>query len=134
MRKFLLISLMFMLLFSGCKGKAIQSSSEISLTDIEVITIKALPSPPKAKTIDKKDDIEKVVKFINSINKEKVKQEDIKGWEFWVQTKGKKEHSVTFIGNELNINNNWYKVNSNEIKKFREIYNNLNYKEEPVIK
>jgi hypothetical protein len=51
------------------------------LTDVENINIKALPSPPKIKTIDKKGDIEKIIKHINSINKEEAKQDNIKNWD-----------------------------------------------------
>ena len=132
MRKLLLPAIIFVLLLSGCQGKTVQTSSRISLTDIESITIKALPSPPKIITIDKKGDIEKIINHINSINKDKVKQEDINGWEFWVQTKGKEEHNIILVGNLINIDGVWYKINADEIKKIREIYNSLYYKEEPV--
>lgn len=129
MRKLLLPILMFMLLFSGCQSEMIQTS------DIDSMTITALPSPPRVKTIDKKVDIEKVVSFINSISKEKIKlKEDIKGWVFSINTKGKKEHSISFTGNMIHIDNDWYKIDTSEIQKLEELYNKLDYKEQPVIK
>ena len=123
-----IIALMIIIFFSWCQNKA------ISTIDIDSMTIKALPSPPKVKTIDKKDDIEKVVSFINSIDKEVTIQVGTKGWEFWIQTNGKKEHSIIFIGDKVSIDKIWYKINTAEIKKLRELYNGLDYKEEPVVK
>ena len=128
MRKLLLPLLVFMMLFSGCQGEMIQPS------DVDSITITALPSPPKVKTIDKKVDVEKIVSFINSISKEKIKlKENINGWVFLIKTKGKEEHSISFIGSMVHIDNDWYKIDSNETKKLRELYNKLDYKEKSII-
>lgn len=134
MKKLLVTLVAFVILLSGCNNKAVQNSNNISLTDVESITIKALPSPPKVKTIDKKEDIEKIINHINSINKEKTKQEDIKGWQFFIETKGKQKHSITFMGDLIKIDGALYKIDDDEVKNFREIYNSLNYKEESAIK
>lgn len=134
MRKLLLPLLAFIILFYSCQSETVTTTNAIAVTDIESMTIKALPSPPKMKTIDKKEDIEKVIKHINSINKEKIKQEDVGGWVFLIQTKGSKEHSISFVGGTMNIDGSWYKVNADEVTKFRDIYNSLNYKEESVVK
>ena len=128
MRKLLLPLLVFMMLFSGCQSEIIKSS------DVDSITITALPSPPKVKIIDKKVDVEKIVLFINSISKEKIKlKENINGWVFLIKTKGKEEHSISFIGSMVNIDNAWYKIDTNETKKLRELYNKLDYKEKSII-
>lgn len=134
MRKLLLTLLAFIILFSSCQSNGGDLSNDIIASNIDSITIKALPSPPKMKTIDNKDDIEKVVNYINSIYKEKVKLGDVNGWEFYIQTKGKKEHSISFAGSILNIDGIWYKTNTDEITKFRDLYNSLNYKAESVNK
>jgi hypothetical protein len=128
MRKLLLPILVFMLFFSGCGSELIQPS------DIDSMTITALPSPPKVKTINKKVDIEKVVSYINSISKEKIElKEDVNGWVFLIKTKGKEEHSISFIDNMVHIDNDWYKIDTNETKKLRELYNKLQYEETPAI-
>lgn len=72
----------------------------IQLSDVDSITITALPSPPKVKTIDKKVE----------------------------------EHSISFIGNMVHIDNDWYKIYTNETKKMRELYNKLDYNEKSIIK
>ena len=134
MKKVLFVLLVFMQFFSGCQNKVVQTSSYINLTDVDSITIKALPNPPTIKRIDKKDDINEIITHINSIHKEKVKQEDIKGWEFYIQAEGKNEHFICLVGNMLNIDGIWYEAEVDEIKNFRDLYNNLNYKEENVTK
>jgi hypothetical protein len=101
------------------------SISEISTVDINSMTITALPSPPKVKLIDKKYDIEKVILFINSIDKKVIMFNGSKGWEFNIQIKGKKEHTIMFVGDRMKIDGIWYKINTDEIKKLRELYNNI---------
>ncbi|MGK0468097.1 hypothetical protein [Clostridium sp.] len=95
------------------------------------MTITALPSPPKIKLIDKKDDIEKVILFINSIDKKVIMFSGSKGWEFNIQIKGKKEHTILFVVDRMKIDEIWYKINIDEIKKIRELYNALDFKEKP---
>jgi len=117
-----LLIIIVMLFFSWFKYK---SESKIAASDTNNIKLTALPSPPKVKTISKKEDIEKVISFINSIDKKVILPSGEKGWEFYIQTKGNKEHSITFIGNRMKIDLVWYKINIDELKRMREIYNEL---------
>ncbi|WP_251860109.1 hypothetical protein [Clostridium sp. Marseille-Q2269] len=64
--------------------------------------------------------------------KEKIKEANIKGWQFLIEIKGIKEHSISFVGNKINIDHVWYKISSNKLKKLTEIYNELDYKEECI--
>lgn len=133
MKKLLSLLLIFMMVLSGCGNKSISNSITIDINDIDILTISALPSPPKIKKVDRKSDIKQVISFINSISKKQIKlEEDINGWEFIINTKGKKLHSISFIGNMINIDKIWYEVDANEIKKMREMYNELNYPEEYI--
>lgn len=115
-------------------NKTTKVSSNINVNDIDSMTIEALPSPPKMKKIDRKGDLEKVIKYINSINKNKIKQEEVKGWVFYIQTNGKKQHSISLLGDKIEIDDVWYKINYGEVGNFRSLYNNLNYKEELIIR
>lgn len=134
MKKIILSIFLIIFLLSGCQGGYDLESGNIDSTKINNITIKALKAtaPPKSKYIDKEKDVDKVIEFINSIDKKKVEQEDINGWEFWIENKGIEKYSITFIGNKMKINKTWYKINANELKKLRELYNELDYKETPI--
>lgn len=121
-----LIILMVILFLSFGHYKSI---SKISTIDINSMTITALPSPPKVKSIDKEHDIEKVILFINSIDKKVIMFNGSKGWEFYIRTKGKREHSIYLTGDMMKIDRVWYEIDADEIKKIREIYNGLDYKQ-----
>jgi hypothetical protein len=125
-----LVIIIVILFFSWFQYK---SESKIAAIDTNHIKITALPSPPNIKTIDKKADIEKIISFINSINKKVTMPSSAKGWEFYIQTKGNKDHYIYFVGNRMKIDWVWYKISIDEIKTLREIYKGSDYKEEPYI-
>ena len=119
-----IITLIVILFFSWCQHK---STSKILITDIDTM---AIQDQGKVKKIVKKDDIEKVILFINSIDKKVTMPNGAKGWQFYIRTKGKREHSICFKGNMIEIDRVWYRINTDEGKQLREIYNGLDYKEE----
>lgn len=127
MRKSFLILLLFILPFTSC-----QRSNKIDPSNIDSAAITALPSPPQVKTITEEKDIESIISFVNSINKRIGFQGGEKGWEFLIEMKGRKQYSFTFIGNRMRINKIWYKIDKDELKKLRELYNEMDYKEEPL--
>lgn len=136
-RLFSIILVLVIFISSGCQSqvnKTTRVSSNINVNGIDSMTIEALPSPPKMKKIDRKADFEKVIKYLNSISKKNIKQEDIKGWVFYIQTKGKNQHFISLIGDKMEIDNIWYKINYGEVGNFRSLYNSLNYKEELIIR
>lgn len=129
MKKFLIplmiITLAVILSFAWCEYK---STSKILIIDIDTM---AIQDQGKVKKIVKKEDIQKVLLFINSIDKKVTMPDGSKGWQFYITTKGKKEHSICIKGNMIEIDGIWYKTNTDEGKKLREIYNGLDSKEEP---
>ena len=107
------------------------TKGKININDVDNLIIITLPSPPKEKTITKKEDIKKVIDLIISIKKEHIIQkEDIKGWSIWIKTDGKEKHSICFFGGKVEIDNLWYKINNNDLDKIKNLYHKLDYKEE----
>ncbi|MBU3201625.1 hypothetical protein LL037_12335 [Clostridium estertheticum] len=137
MKKLILILLTSILIFSGCantKSVSVDNTKGIiNINDVDNLKIITLPSPPKEKTITKKEDIKKVINLINSIKKEHIKQNDYKGWSILIKTDGKEKHSLCFSGGRVEIDNLWYIINNNDIDKIKNLYNKLNYKEEKYL-
>ncbi|MBU3101956.1 MULTISPECIES: hypothetical protein [Clostridium] len=133
MKRLILILLTSILIFSGCantKSVSVDNTKEIiNINDVDNLKIITLPSPPKEKTITKKEDIKKVINLINSIKKEHIKQNDYNGWVILIKTDGKEKHSICFSGGRVEIDNLWYIINNNDIDKIKTLYNELNYKE-----
>ena len=108
MKKLILILLTSILIFSGCSNtKSVSvdnTKGKININDVENLKIITLPSPPKEKTITKKEDIKEVINLITSIKKEHIKpKEDIKGWSIWIKIDGKEKHSVCFLVAKLKL-------------------------------
>lgn len=138
MKKLILILLISILIFSGCTNKTV-STDNINVNDIDSITILTLPSPPKEKRINemkdiKREDIKKIIDIVNSIKKEKINKQDTKGWTLSIHTFGKKEHIITFSGDNVVIDKLVYKINNADIDKVKNLYNELDYKENSYIK
>lgn len=108
-------------------GKIIKLS--IDNTKIESISMSAMPSPPKEKFVDRQEDIDKIVNYINSIKLKEKEQEKYKGWEFSISIQGEEEHSISVVGEYFEIDGIQYKIDKKELEKIRELYNNLSYKE-----
>lgn len=137
MKRLILILLTSILIFSGCANtKSVSVANTkgiININDVDNLKIITLPSPPKEKTITKKEDIKKIINLINSIKKEHIKQNDYNGWVILIKTDGKEKHSICFSGGRVEIDNLWYKINNNDIDKIKNLYNELNYKEEKYL-
>lgn len=99
-----------MLIFSGCANKLV-SADKFNVNDIDSLTIITLPSPPKEKTITKREDIKKVMDVVNLIKKEKMKSDNTRGWILSIHTSGKEKHSITFSGGKVVIDKLSYKIN-----------------------
>ena len=132
----ILILLTSILIFSGCantKSVSVDNTKgKININDVDNLKIITLPSPPKEKTITKKDDVKKVINLIISIKKENIKQkEHIYDWYIWIETDGKEKHSIGFCGGKVEIDNSWYKINNTDIDRVENLYKELDYKEEP---
>lgn len=129
MKKLILILLTSMLILYGCANKSV-SSDKINVNNIDSLTIITLPSPPKEKTITKKEDIKKVMEVVNLSKKEKIKQDNTKGWTLSINTSGQEKHSITFSGGKVVIDNLSYKIDNADIDKVKDLYNKLDYKEQ----
>lgn len=108
--------------------------NSIDSSNIKTITIGVMPSPPKEKIIDNKDDINKIVKYLNSLKIKEKKQELYKGWEIKIDIVGEENYNISFIGEYITVNGTEYEINKDEKEKLRSLYNSLNYNETDIIK
>lgn len=108
------------------------TSEEFNLVDsskINSIAIAVMPSPPKEKVIDNKDDISKIVEYINSIEIKDKEQGAYKGWEVNINLKGKENYDISFVEGSIYLNGIVYKVDNNVIKEIKDLYNKLEYED-----
>ena len=85
------------------------------------------------KSVDNKVDIEKIISFINDISKEEIQKQTLGEWDFLIQTNGVESNHTIIIKNDiLNIDNKWYKIDSEEVSNFKSMYNDLNYDENNI--
>lgn len=107
--------------------------SFIDISNISKVVIKSMGSDNKYKSVNKVTDIESIIGFINEISKEEVEKQDINDWDFLIQTSGIGINNTIIIQDDImNINDKWYKISLDDNKKFKEIYNNLNYQEDDI--
>lgn len=132
MKKIILLIVLLSLIFCGCQRKQEILSENLNISGIDSMIIKVLPSPPKMKAIDKEEDIKSIIEYINHISKQRIEQEDIKGWEVLIQTDGEQKHSIKFIADMLKIDDVWYRVGETEVEKIKNLYNKLDYDEQQV--
>lgn len=105
----------------------------IDSTDINKIIVKNIIDGNTYKSVDNKVDIEKIISFINDIPKEEIQQQTLGEWDFLIQTNGVESNYTIIIKNDImNIDNKWYKINSEEINNFKDMYNDLNYDENSI--
>ncbi|MFL0268057.1 hypothetical protein [Candidatus Clostridium radicumherbarum] len=81
------------------------------------------------KEITRKEDIQKVVGFLNSIKYRKIMQENDNGFGLVVIIKGEKDYTVVFKGNVVNVNGTNYRTNLPNNEKAHQIYKDLDYTE-----
>ena len=119
------ITLIFVIILTLCGSKTQLNSEKISS-----IRIQALPSPPKFKDIDKKEDIERIATFLNDLPKEEIKDDGRNGWQFFIEVNEiGSTYYVSFLGDRLYIDKKCYKIDDKVLNEFRELYNSLQYEE-----
>lgn len=105
----------------------------IDSTNINKIIVKNIIDGDTYKSVDNKVDIEKIISFINDIPKEEIQQQTLGEWDFLIQTNGVESNYTIIIKNDImNIDNKWYKINSEEVNNFKDMYNDLNYDENSI--
>lgn len=126
MKKFLIILLIVLTLcFISCD----YNPKSISLKYVDSITIKLLCFPPKMKKITKKNDLEEIINFLNTLNYNTTKQVNTTEPLLSIEVKGELNCSLIFVDNLVKVNGTWYEVNDNALIELRNIYNNLQYDE-----
>ena len=105
----------------------------IDSTNINKIIVKNIVDGNTYKSVDNKVDIEKVISFINDIPKVEIQQQTLGEWDFLIQTNGVESNYTIIIKNDImSIDNKWYKINSEEVNNFKDMYNDLNYDENSI--
>lgn len=129
MKKFLIILLIVLTLcFISCN----YDPKSISLKYVDSITIKLLYFPPKMKKITKKNDLEEIINFLNTLDYNTTKQVHTSESLLSIEVEGELHCSLIFADNLVRINGTWYEVNDNTLIELRNIYNNLQYDEIPI--
>lgn len=129
MKKFLIILLIVLTLcFISCD----YNPKSISLKYVDSITIKLLYFPPKMKKITKKNDLEEIINFLNTLDYNTTKQVHTSESLLSMEVEGELHCSLIFADNLVRINGTWYEVNDNTLIELRNIYNNLQYDEIPI--
>ena len=109
------------------------SDEVIDSNNINKIIIKNIVDGNIYKSIDNKIDIERIISFINDIPKEEIQEQILEEWEFLIQTNGMESNHTIIIKNDImNIDNKWYKIDSEEVNSFKAMYNALNYDENSI--
>jgi hypothetical protein len=81
------------------------------------------------KKITKKNDLEEIVSFLNTLNYNTTKQVNTTEPLLSIEVKGELNCSLIFVDNLVKVNGTWYEVNDNALIELRNIYNNLQYDE-----
>lgn len=129
MKKFLIILLIVLTLcFISCD----YNPKSISLKYVDSITIKLLYFPSKMKKITKKNDLEEIINFLNTLDYSTTKQVHTSESLLSIEVEGELHCSLIFADNLVKINGTWYEVNDNALIELRNIYSNLQYDEIPI--
>ena len=105
----------------------------IDSSNINKIIVKNIVDGNTYKSIDNKIDIENIISFINDIHGKEIQQQILGEWDFIIQTNGVESNHTIIIKDEImNIDNKWYKIDSEEVNKFKSMYNDLNYDENSI--
>jgi hypothetical protein len=107
---------------------------KVSANGISTITIKRNLDGNKQKVITKKEDIERIINHINSIEYKYSSDLDWSSEGYTIEFKGDKEYFIGFNGMRLKYNDRWYTVKHEDLAKvgieLDTLYNSMNYKEE----
>ena len=105
----------------------------IDSSNINKIIVKNIVDGNTYKSVDNKIDIENIISFINDIHGKEIQQQTLGEWDFIIQTNGVESNHTIIIKDEImNIDNKWYKIDSEEVNKFKSMYNDLNYDENSI--
>lgn len=105
----------------------------IDSSNINKIIVKNLVDGNTYKSVDNKIDIENIISFINDIHGKEIQQQILGELDFIIQTNGVESNHTIIIKDEImNIDNKWYKIDSEEVNKFKSMYNDLNYDENSI--
>ena len=105
----------------------------IDSSNINKIIVKNLVDGNTYKSVDNKIDIENIISFINDIHGKGIQQQTLGELDFIIQTNGVESNHTIIIKDEImNIDNKWYKIDSEEVNKFKSMYNDLNYDENSI--
>lgn len=110
------------------------TSEKLNLVDssnVDNIIFTSMESPSKGKIIYIKEDIKKIVDYINSIKVKDKEKGTYKGWEvnININIKGDKSYDISFVEESMYLNGVVYKVNKNITKEIKDLYNKLDYEE-----
>ena len=128
MRKYYLAILTIILVIGiiGCSQES-GPLADLNADGIKAIEIRTTMTEgsPQEKVITEKDEINKVIEFIKSMEySKKEKQEDINGWEFWLVFDGWDD--ISYIGKTARIGEVEYETNiDNAADRFMNIYESL---------
>jgi hypothetical protein len=113
-------------------------NDEINITDFDSMTVEtAINNSTELKQVNNKNDITKLINYINALKKEKIETQDLAGENYFIEFDGKDKYTqVAFKGKMIGIavmdNNadsekiwNWFKINDVDLSQLMIIYNNL---------
>ena len=128
-----LVLCVILLYFSNIKRIRIDAS-QVDSIKIQSIQLEPNDGPWKwsEKVITRKEDIQKVTEFLNSIWYKSKKQEQEAGFTLTIIIKGKNDYSFVFKGDIINVNGTDYRTPLSKDKEAHNIYNSLNYTQTDV--
>ncbi|URZ07404.1 hypothetical protein [Clostridium felsineum] len=137
--KKILLSILFIILLCGCSNKVEEKQAKTTNIDSKTTKEVRIIAYPFNETghvteevITKKEDVKSTINFINSIKRIRIPKRNEKGWGISVTTYGKVKHQICFAGDDfLNIDENWYKVDNSEFKRFKDFISKFNYEKKP---
>ncbi|URZ17098.1 hypothetical protein [Clostridium felsineum] len=137
--KKVLLGILFIMFLCGCGNKVEEKQAQTTNIDSKTTKEVRIIAYPFNETghvteeiITKKEDVKSTINFINSIKRIRIPKRNEKGWGISVTTYGKVQHQISFVGDDFfNIDENWYKVDNGEFKRFKDFISKFNYEKKP---
>ena len=107
----------------------IEDSQVLRADDIYNITIESISTQTKYKEVTKKEDINNIVNFINTMPIYEVINENINSVQYSIKIHGVTDHIYSFNDDIMGVDGIYYRTVEKEISELNELYNNLNYEE-----
>lgn len=108
--------------------------SSLKIENIKEISIAKMPSPPQEKIIDKKEDVNKIIEFLKSVNVGEEIKESFKGWVYSIKINNNEKDVISFLGDKIGYKNRFYKTDQKNIEELKKLYNQLKYIETDLVK